>query len=181
MKTASLARHYAKALCDSAPDELLSQIRESLHHMDGLVVESHELSNLLNNNTLQLEKRAAILDALLSTVNPPQLLRNFLHLLLQKARISLLDGIAEQYDLEADRRLGRMRGELMVPLVVPEEDVRELQDRLGEVLGKKVVLDQRPSGKLSGGFIVRIAGLVLDASLDNDLARIQKQVGGVEG
>jgi F-type H+-transporting ATPase subunit delta len=175
----SLAQRYAKALCGLVPEDKLDDIREELRALVGLVRESHEFYNLLNNETLKLSVRQSLLDVVLKKLEPPEVLFKFSHLLLHHGRISLIEKIVEQYDREADRRLGRMRGELLAPIEVPKEDVQALENRLKELLGADVTLSQRQDRTLLGGFMVRIEDWLFDATIDAELLHVRDLISGV--
>jgi len=175
----SLAKRYAKALCGLVPEDKLEDIREELRALGRLARESHEFYSMLNNETLALGVRQRLLDIVLKKLEPPDVLFKFFHLLLRHGRISLVEEIVEQYDYEADRRLGRMRGELLAPIEVPKEDVRALEKRLKELLGADVTLSQRQDRTLLGGFVVRIEDWLFDATVDAELLRAKDLIGGV--
>jgi len=180
MRKAVIARRYAKALCELVEDERLDQVAMEMRSLSELLSGSHELFNALNNDSLPVEKRSAILDAFLSKFAPDQVLFRFFHLLMRNRRISLIDEILNQYELFADQRLGRARGEVTAPIKLPEEDLDQLQKRLGKLLGVKVVLSQKPDSRLLGGFRIRLGELLLDATLDAELERMMTQIAAPE-
>ncbi len=179
MKKALLARRYSKALCEVVPEDKLDEIREELCAMGNLVQESHEFYNTLNNNTLELHVRQKLLDAVLSRLEPPQVLFNFFHVLLRHSRISLMGEIVAQFGRDVDRRLGRIRGDLLAPVELPAEDVGRLQERLGDFLGGDVLLTQRQDNSLLGGFTVRIGDWLFDATLESELKNVKGRIGGL--
>ena len=179
MNKTFLARRYAKALCGLVPEDKLEDIRSELRVLGRLLEESDEFYNMLNNETLELGVRQRLLDIVLKKLEPPEVLFKFSHLLLRHGRISLIKEIVEQYDHEADRRLGRMRGELLAPIEVPKEDVQVLERRLKELLGTDVTLSQRQDRTLLGGFVVRIGDWLFDATVDAELMKAKELIGGV--
>ncbi|MBN2208245.1 MAG: F0F1 ATP synthase subunit delta [Candidatus Coatesbacteria bacterium] len=179
MRKEVLAKRYAKALCLVLEVSEMDGIREELLSFASLVNESHELQNTLNNETLKLATRTELLDKVLSLLSPHPVLYRFLHILMRHARLPVLSEIANYYDMEADSRLGRLRGELIAPVVVSDEDMRAMQDRLSEEFGKKVILTQRPNGNLLGGFMVRIGDWLFDATLETELLQLQARLAGL--
>jgi len=174
-----LAQRYAKALCSLVPEDKLEDIREELRVLGRLVRESHDFYSMLNNETLKLGVRQRLLDVVLKKLEPPEVLFKFFHLLLRHGRMSLVKEIVEQYDHEADRRLGRMRGEFLAPIEVPKEDVQVLENRLKELLGADVILSQRQDKTLIGGFVVRIGDWLFDATIDAELLNAKDLISGV--
>jgi len=178
MKKTLLARRYSKALCEVVAENKLDQIREELTALGSLVRESHEFYNTLNNNTLELHVRQKLLDVVLDKLEPPKVLFSFFHLLLRHSRISLIGEIVDQFGRDADRRLGRIRGELFAPVEVPDEDMMRLQQRLGDFLGGDVILTQRQDNSLLGGFMVKIGDWLFDATLESELKNVRSRIGG---
>lgn len=181
MKKTILASRYARALSDTLPDDKLDEIRDELRALAQLMSDSREFASMLNNDTLKFKVRKTVLDSVLRKLKPPDVLYNFVHLLLKRGRISLLDAIADCYDAAADRRLGRVRGVLLAPVVVPDVDVRDLQERLSEIVGGKVILKQRQDPSILGGFSVRIGDWLFDATLESELSRVQNMIGSSPG
>jgi len=175
----ALARRYAKALCLVVEVGEMDRIREELLSFASLLKGSHELQNTLNNETLDQETRIELLDKVLSLLSPQPVLYRFLHVLMRHSRLPILQEIANYYDIEADSRLGRLRGELIAPVVVSYEDIRALQDKLSEEFGKKVILTQRPNGNLLGGFTVRIGDWLFDATVETELSQLQGRLAGL--
>ena len=179
MNKASLAQRYAKALCALVPKDKLDDSREELQSFGRLLGESHEFYNMLNNETLELGVRQRLLDVVLKKLEPPEVIFRFFHLLLRNGRMSLIGAIIEQYEHEIDRRLGRMRGELLAPIEVPIEDVQALEKRLKGLLGADVMLSQRQDKTVLGGFVVRIGDWLFDATVDAELAKAKELLSGV--
>ena len=179
MKKALLARRYSKALCEVVPEDKLDEIREELFALGKLVQESPEFYSALNNNTLELHVRQGLLDAVLDKLEPPQVLYNFFHLLLRHSRISLLSEIVARFGRDADRRLGRIRGELLSPIELPAEDVRRLEERLGEFFEGDIILTQMQDNSLLGGFTVRVGDWLFDATLESELMGVKSRIGGL--
>ena len=179
MKKAILASRYSKALCEVVPKDNLDEIREELFALGKLVQESPEFYSALNNNTLELHVRQELLDAVLKKLKPPQVLYSFFHLLLRQSRISLLNEIVAQFGRDADRRLGRVRGELLSPIELPAEDVQMLEKRLGEFFESDIVLTQRQDDSLLGGFMVRVGDWLFDATLESELRSVKNRIGGL--
>ena len=178
MKKALLARRYSKALCEVVPADNLDEIREELHAMGRLVQESHAFYSTLNNNTLELQVRQKLLDIVLDKLKPPPVLFNFFHLLLRHSRIALVGDIVAQFGKDADRRRGVIRGEILAPIELLDEHVRDLQERLSEFLGRDVILTQTQDNSLLGGFMVRIGDWLLDATLEAELTNVRNRIGG---
>jgi F-type H+-transporting ATPase subunit delta len=105
------------------------------------------------------------------------LMRDFLALVAAHGRAAQLPGIAIAYRDLADEAAGRVHARLRtaVPLTPEERDTlaRRLRGALG---GRDVVLDEEVDTSLLGGFIAESGSVVVDASLDGQLARLRQRL-----
>ncbi len=57
-----------------------------------------------------------------------------------------------------------------------DDDKSRLAARLGQSLGKQVVLEETVDRSLLGGFVARVGSYVLDSSLDGQLRRMHERL-----
>lgn len=105
-----------------------------------------------------------------------RLARDLLGTLAARRRMDHLPEIARVYRELLDRELGRVRARVRtaVAFTVPERE--ELAERLGRVVGKTVMVEESVDPALLGGFVAQIGSLVLDGSLDGQLARMRERL-----
>jgi F-type H+-transporting ATPase subunit delta len=119
-------------------------------------------------------KKDAVRQALAERV--PQLFLNFVNVVLDKRRESLLPEIAEQYQLLLDEHLGRVHAQVTLARQPSPEMEQEITDRLSVLIGKTVVSHVRVDAEILGGVVVRYGDHVLDGSLRRRLLALRNRL-----
>jgi F-type H+-transporting ATPase subunit delta len=63
-------------------------------------------------------------------------------------------------------------------VALTDKEKRELSARLERALGKRILLEERVDSTLLGGFVAQVGSLILDGSLDGQLARLRQRLAG---
>ena len=98
--------------------------------------------------------------------------RNFIHLLLEYDRLTLLPDIAalfEQYRSEAE---GIIDVEVVSADTIDEQKLNTLTDALKKRLGREIKLTSRVDAALLGGAIIHAGDLVIDGSVQGRLNKL---------
>ena len=102
---------------------------------------------------------------------------DFLALVAAQGRVDHLGAIAAAYRELQDDAEGRVRARVRTATPLSESERSALASRLGRVLGgKRVVLEEITDKELLGGFVAEIGSLLVDASLDGQLARLRQRL-----
>jgi F-type H+-transporting ATPase subunit delta len=72
--------------------------------------------------------------------------------------------------------LGRVRAAVRTSVALTDDEKKQLTTRLGRALGKQVIVEQTVDSSLLGGFIAQVGSLILDGSLDGQLARMRERL-----
>ena len=176
MPNPRLAARYAKSLIDLSIERgQLEQVYLDNLYLKGIMQESRELINFLNNPVINSEKKLKIIQTLRSG-QTSEITQSFNNLLIKKGRESYLPEIAdafiEQYKV--------YKGILTVTLTtaVPASD--ELKNIFiskikREGVMKEVDLVCVVDEKIIGGFILEGNGRRVDASVAYDLTKIKNR------
>ena len=106
----TLADRYASALADVAiAQNAAAQIRQELTDFAGLLRESAELIALLGTPAVPRKSKHAVLEALVGRMGASKTLRNFLFVVLDRERVTLLQEIQQAFDAQLDARQGITR------------------------------------------------------------------------
>ena len=179
MKASSaVAKSYAKALFELAKERGQTDAAgQELGPLAALVAENPELDAFLSRPWVAaIVKKAAAIDiAHRSGLSP--LARDFFALVVAHGRADHLTAIAEAYRDLADAAAGRVRAHVRTAAPLGDDERRSLASRLGRELdGKQVILDEKVDQTLLGGFVAEVGSLVLDGSLDGQLARLKRRL-----
>ena len=61
-------------------------------------------------------------------------------------------------------------------VALTDQEKQELSARLERALGKRILLEERVDSTLLGGFVAQVGSLILDGSLDGQLARMRQRL-----
>ena len=129
---------------------------------------------LVENPKLGFDKKEKVLSKLLSDVNP--LARNLVYLLVSRGRFSMVGDIAEEYHRLLDSYHGIEHAEVVTAVPLDDEAKKKLEEHLGVVVGKKIVLESSVDPSLVGGMIARVGGKLLDGSTHSKLQALKKEL-----
>lgn len=178
MIAGSVAKRYAKALVEaaSATGELL-EVGKEIQAMASLFKENSEIQAFFSNPGALLADKKALLTQIMEGVKVRPLTMDFLRLVLEKGRISHLEGISRLYRDLVDEKLGRMRAAVTTAFPLSEETQERLRKRLSEIAGKDVYLVLLQDPSLLGGIITQLGNsIVFDGSLRTQLKKLKELI-----
>lgn len=173
------ARRYAKALFDLAREtgpEALDTTGENIGNFAALVAESRDLSRLFRDPVFSAEEKRKVITALGDRLSLAPMVRDFLYLLADKHRLSLIDLIAKEYQVLADAEKGVMRGEIVSAVALDAEKQKAVRGELEKKAGRTLVLDFKVDESLLGGMVLKVGDNVMDASLKTQLILLKDTI-----
>jgi F-type H+-transporting ATPase subunit delta len=177
MITGSVARRYARALLELAVEGgIAGQVEADLHDFVQLLEDQAELGAALLNPGISSVARRNVVESLLPRSGYQQITCNFLRLLVDKGRLDHLLAIEREYRGLNDEQLGRVRAEVRSAVALPDGDLQRLNDHLGRITGKQVLMTHRVEPELIGGMVTAVGGLVFDGSLRTQLDHLRDRL-----
>jgi len=178
MADGSLARRYARALIDlgdgqSGRDRLVGDLNtfsEVLDTGDG------SLRAALVNPGIPVDQRRGVLDAVLGRVDVHTYVKNFVRLLLDKNRFTVLPDIQREAQAMADEQSGRVRAVVTTARKLDQDTMRTIQRALSSASGKHVIARFRTNPRLIGGMVAKVGDTVYDASVRSRLMDIHQSL-----
>ncbi|MGD9116465.1 MAG: ATP synthase F1 subunit delta [Dehalococcoidia bacterium] len=168
------ARRYARAVFEIALERKeLDKWRDDLTKIAPMG-ENAAFVRLVEDPKLDFEKKKEILDKVLGGVNP--LARNLVYLLVARGRLSMAGDIAAEYHELLDQYRGIEHAEVVTAVPLDAADKKRLEEHLGKVVGKKIVLDVSVDPSLVGGMIARVGGKLLDGSTRSRLLALKNEL-----
>lgn len=169
---------YGDALYDLAAEEALcDELLEQVKLLARLFRENPQYPALLTSPDIPREERLHLIgEALTGQVHP--YLVNFLSLLCERGRLPAFAGCAARYEQRWLEDHNTVRGRVSSAVPLTETQLTVLAARMGETLGKHVLLEGTVSLSLIGGIRVEIDGRVWDGSLRG---RLEEQNGLLRG
>ncbi len=171
---ATIARPYARAAFSRALDE--EGGLEKWSRMLGVLaatVDNENVRAALDNPVLTTEQEASLLTDILED-ELTQGGRNFVRVLAEYGRISLLPRIWESYELLKAHHEKTMDVEVLSAFDVTEEEKQSLISSLKRKLQREVNIDAKVEKSLLGGVIIRAEDTVIDNSVRGKLERLSR-------
>ena len=163
---------YGDALYDLAAEEAIcDELLEQVKLLARLFRENPQYPALLTSPDIPREERLHLIgEALTGQVHP--YLVNFLCLLCERGRLPAFAGCAARYEQRWLEDHNTVRGRVSSAVPLTETQLTVLAARMGETLGKHVLLEGTVSPSLIGGIRVEIDGRVWDGSLRGRLEEL---------
>ena len=178
--SAKAAIPYAEALFESSRSmQLVEKTRRDLSLVVTTIEQSNSLSSFLMNPLIVMEAKKNVLkNVFLDQVNIDVL--NFLFILIERRRISLLNSIVNYY-ITLVNQLDLVTL-VTVYTVIPlsEEQKQALQDKLQILTDSKTVkliINIKPD--LIGGLVIKIGSKIIDMSIYGQLNQLASYLNGV--
>ena len=133
---------------------------------------------LLESPKLRFSDKTRLISERFSDINP--LAVNLVNLLVARERLGMVGEIAEDYERLLYSHRGIEPADVVTAVPLDEDEIKKLEERLGTIIGKKVVVKPEVDPTVVGGIVARVGGKLLDASTRNRLEALKKQIAGTE-
>lgn len=174
----AVAKSYAKALFELARERRQAeQVETELERAATLVSEDSALGAVLRRPWITPANKRRLAEEIGQRLGLSTLPRDFLALVAAHGRADHLGAILVAYRnmLDADLRRVLVRVRTAVPLLYT--DRAALSVRLSRALGgKQILIEEVIDRNLLGGFIAEIGSLVVDGSLNGQLAKLRERL-----
>ncbi len=177
MSITTIVNRYAQALADIIIER--NEIAEVTRELDGfakLLQDHRELYDVFASPVIALDRKRAVLNAILARLGLKQTSSNFVQLLLQNNRLHNLSEVLRALTKVLDERSGIVSTDVTTARPISEANRNLLLQRLREATGREVRLQFRTDPEIIGGVITRIGSLVFDGSIKTQLARMKRQL-----
>jgi F-type H+-transporting ATPase subunit delta len=174
----AVAKSYAKALFGLARERnQADQTQDELERAAAQLSADGEAAAVLDRPWISPARRRSLADEIGQRLELSKLGRDFLGLLAAHGRTDHLAAIAETYRRLLDAAHGRVRARVRTAVPLTDADRAALSDRLRRALGgKQIVIEEVVDRNLLGGFVAEIGSLIVDGSLDGQLARMRERL-----
>lgn len=166
----TIARPYADAAFSLARDEnALAQWSDTLSHL-AQVMNTRTAGELINNPRLEPDQIATLIAEAAGSLSASQ--RNFVRVLAENERLSVLPEIADQFRQRRNATEGSLDAAIESAYPLTEAQIDDIRTTLEEKYGRRVRATARVDSSLIGGVSIRIGDEVIDASVRGKLARL---------
>ncbi|HEV8474800.1 MAG TPA: ATP synthase F1 subunit delta [Methylomirabilota bacterium] len=189
MKSTRAARSYAKALHDLAraagrADDVARELASVVEVVRG----DAALEEFFARPGVSAAAKRGVGDEIAQRLGVSKLVRDFVGLVAGHGRATLLPEMGDAYGALVDADANRARARVRSAIALNDQERAALASRLGAALGGTresarpqgggvdVVLEEVVDKELLGGFVAEVGSLVMDGSLDGQLARLRERL-----
>jgi F-type H+-transporting ATPase subunit delta len=174
----ALASRYARALADlvldpSAGMDPQAAVNE-LHRFESAFSSAPLLRNVMLSPAVSPARKRAVIARLAEMLGTSRLIRNFLYVVINHRRTSILPEIREALQALLDERLGMVEAGVASARELTEEQRSIVSAQLARLTGKKVRCRFSVKEPLLGGVTARIGSTIYDGSVRGQLARLRQ-------
>ena len=167
-----LAREYGDGLYALTEEENISrEVLEQLFALESLFRQQPDFIRLLGNMSLSKEERVKIIDTVLRGQVHPYLL-NFLKILCERGALTEYEGCLAAFKTLYNQAHGIVEANVTTAVALDDEQRARMTEKLSQMTGKKVVLNEKVDASIVGGVLVEMNGQRYDNTLKNRLKSI---------
>jgi F-type H+-transporting ATPase subunit delta len=174
------ASKYARALADLALDPKHAVDPESLGNelacFEEALEESAELRNVLLSPAVPPARKRAVVTRLASQAGLSKLVRNFLCVVIDHRRVTLLPEIRKAFRALTYERMGMIEAEIVGACDLPPEQRERVAQSLGRMTGKQVRCRFEVDNRLIGGLVAKIGSTTYDGSVQGQLDGLRRRL-----
>jgi F-type H+-transporting ATPase subunit delta len=169
-----ISKEYAAALFDLARENGSEEpIGEGVKYVAAVVRSVPQVLDFLSAPNIPMKERIGVIENALKD-NVPEYVLSFTQLLCEHGHIREIEKCAEDYEELMNAARGLSTARVVSATALTEDQKRQLQQRLSEKTGRKVVLDCSVDESLLGGLVVTLDGKVMDGSLKHRLNEVRE-------
>lgn len=174
MKDVIAGKRYAKAICESfsAPTQL-ERLGVELADFSTLFHKNKDLKSFLLNPAFLVDLKKSVVQDVAQKSGYSDETEKTLLLLVENGRVGIIREVAEEFELLSFEILGKIRAHIKSARKMSDEDVKRLEEKLGAITGKKVVVDVDVDKSLLGGIVASVGSRVYDGSVKNQLRALR--------
>lgn len=178
MRSTAAAKSYAKALFELARErQRIEATGDELARAVEVVRDDDELRLFFARPGVAGVAKRKVAEEVAQRLDLGKLVMDFVGLVADHGRGDQLEAIGAAYRDLADAEAGRVRARVRTVVALTDDERKTLAASLAAVLdGKQMMIEEVVDKELLGGVVVEIGSLVVDASLDGQLARLRERL-----
>jgi F-type H+-transporting ATPase subunit delta len=138
------------------------------------VTGNEKLMTLMENPKLPFAAKRELMKEGLGEVNP--LVLNLAYLLASRGMLRRAESISQEYDRLLDAYRGIEHAVVVTAVTLDDDEKEEFSRQLGEMVGRKVVVEVQTDPSVLGGFRAKVGDTLIDGSTRNKLESLRKSL-----
>ena len=176
MKRTKLAARYAKALFDFAEEQgMVEEISSDMKLVDDTFDNNPELRSTFGSPIVRTDKKAAILKAIFES-RVHEITFRYLMLILKKGRELQLDTICSEYVKVYKAYKNIVTLDVYSAQPMEQTAIDKLKAKVAGKTKAEIEVVEHIKPDLIGGRVIRYGDCLLDASIQNSISKLKKQL-----
>lgn len=177
MSVSEVATRYAAALHSLVKDNGTEESTLlELRALADLFAKDPAVMEFIHSPLILASKREEALKVAICDKGLSKDVESFVLLLAKKNRIVAFEEILDAYQLQVDIDKGVTRGVVRSVAVLSPEERAEIEKRISDVTGKRVILNYTEDPDLIGGLIAQVGSYTFDDTLTTHLSRMKEDL-----
>lgn len=165
---------YASAFVDSAIESKKADaIEKDLQEFANMIAGSSDLQKFIQSPLISRKDQQEAVMALAKKAKFQDITGNFLALLAQNRRLSMIDGIINAVRSDLSNRRGEVAAQVQTAFKLSAAQEKALQEALTKAVGKTVSVHVEVQEDLIGGMVVTVGSQMIDDSIKRKLERLK--------
>lgn len=173
---AVVAERYAQGLMGAIADPaVLDEVAHELNAVAALIAENRGLKSFLEGPNISQEDKTRLVDkAFTGKVQP--VLMDFVHMLLRKNRVEILQGVASAFQRLVEARRNQVRTKVIAAVPLRADALDRLKRALDGSTGHDCILEPEVDARIVGGLVVVLDDRVIDGSIRTALEDLKRKL-----
>lgn len=173
MAELTVDKTYAKGLFLAASEvSKTDEIMEEAKALSELLIKEEAFFEIISSPTVSGNEKKELVRKVFEG-NISQEMLNFLQVLIDKGRARHFHAIVGQYEKLIHESRGFSRGVIYSAVALSAEQIKAFEEKAGNLISKKVSLDNRIDNSLIGGVRIFVEGRLIDASVKKRLSDLK--------
>lgn len=171
-----VSERYAQALLELVSDNLSKEdILKELLDITESVKGSGDLNKVMTSPVISNDEKKNVISKLFENTTNKVIL-NFLKLLVDKNRFSMLESITKEYKNEINRLNNLLSINVTSAIDLTEDEKSAIKDKLSNILNKNIELEWATNPDIIAGLVFEVGDNIIDNSLHHKLQDLSRNI-----
>lgn len=171
-----VSERYAQALLELVSDNLSKEdILKELLDITESVKSSGDLNKVMTSPVISNNEKKNVISKLFENTTNKVIL-NFLKLLVDKNRFSMLESITKEYKNEINRLNNLLSINVTSAIDLTEDEKSAIKDKLSNILNKNIELEWATNPDIIAGLVFEVGDNIIDNSLRHKLQDLSRNI-----
>ncbi len=171
-----VSERYAQALLELVSDNLSKEdILKELLDITESVKGSGDLNKVMTSPVISDDEKKNVISKLFENTTNKVIL-NFLKLLVDKNRFSMLESITKEYKNEINRLNNLLSINVTSAIDLTEDEKSAIKDKLSNILNKNIELEWATNPDIIAGLVFEVGDNIIDNSLRHKLQDLSRNI-----